>query len=75
MPDLFRKTPQAAAAGSGDPAAPGAPGPDMAMMAAGGGGGGRRRGKKAKTGLSAMLLGVNTMYDTSSSSYEDDDDE
>ena len=47
--------------------------PDMSMMA--GKGGGRRGRKGKKAGISAMLLGVNTMYDTSSSDQDDDDDE
>lgn len=67
MPDLFRKPHHQ------DPGAA-APAPDVAAMTLGGGGG-RRRGKKAKTGVSAMLLGVNTMYDTSSSDGDEDDDE
>lgn len=69
MPDLFRKPQPAegAAAGAG-------PTPETMPMTISSGGG-RKRGKRAKTGVSAMLLGVNTMYDTSSSSYEDDDDE
>ena len=69
MPDLFRKQTTA------DPGAAAGGAETMPMTIGAGGGGKGRRGRKAKTGLSAMLLGVNTMYDTSSSSYEDDDDE
>ena len=70
MPDLFRKHNT-----GGDAAAGVAGGAESMPMTVASGGGRGRRGRKAKTGLSAMLLGVNTMYDTSSSSYEDDDDE